>query len=260
MKKLILTFALSSILLLSFSGCGGQPSTTTAPAAQPTTTENQITSATPSLIDEQLSMPKKGDKVATIQTSMGDIKVKFFPQYAPKAVQNFQGLAIQNYYKNSGFHRIIENFMIQGGSKNNDGSTSESIFGSGFDIETSYKLFSLRGALAMANAGPGTNGSQFYIVQNKDITSDFQNDLKTAGYSDSFVNRYVAAGGYPGLDPALLQVQKQTSRYTVFGQVYAGMDIVDKIASTSVKTDPNSGENSTPVNPVKIINVQVSTY
>ena len=111
----------------------------------------------------------EGDTVVTINTSMGDSKIKLFPEKAPKAVENFVTHAKNGYYNNVIFHRVINDFMIQGGDPEGTGYGGESIWGKPFEDEFSNELRHFRGALSMANAGPNTNGSQFFIVQNKNF-------------------------------------------------------------------------------------------
>lgn len=116
-------------------------------------------------MSKQLRQPAAGDTVATIKTSMGDIKVVLFPDAAPKAVENFTTHAENGYYDGVIFHRVIPDFMIQGGDPLGKGIGGESIWGKPFKDEFSRDYHNLRGALCMANAGPNTNGSQFFIVQ-----------------------------------------------------------------------------------------------
>ncbi|MFR4953933.1 MAG: peptidylprolyl isomerase, partial [Lactobacillus paragasseri] len=110
----------------------------------------------------------KGPK-ALIQTNHGDIKIQLFEKEAPMTVENFVRLAKKGYYDGTTFHRVISDFMIQGGDPKGDGTGGESIWGHPFEDEFSNKLFNVRGALSMANSGPNTNGSQFFIVQNKNV-------------------------------------------------------------------------------------------
>ena len=117
----------------------------------------------------QLDPPEKGEEIAVIHTSMGDIKVKFFPDEAPKAVENFKTLAKDGYYDGITFHRVINDFMIQGGDPTGTGTGGESIYGGAFEDEFSPNLYNFRGALSMANSGMNTNGSQFFIVQKPGI-------------------------------------------------------------------------------------------
>lgn len=145
----------------------------------------------------QKANPKKGEEIVLMKTSMGDIKVRLFPKRAPKTVENFKGLIKKSYYDGIIFHRVIENFMIQGGDPTGSGMGGESVWGGKFDDEFSADLKNIRGALSMANAGANTNGSQFFIVQ---------------------------APQTPWLD----------NKHAVFGQVFEGMDIVDAIAKVEV--------------------------
>ena len=103
---------------------------------------------------------------AIMHTNMGDITIQLYPEVAPKTVENFVTLAKKGYYNGLIFHRIIKDFMIQGGDPTGTGGGGESIYGAKFEDECSRELHNFRGALSMANAGPNTNGSQFFIVQN----------------------------------------------------------------------------------------------
>ena len=161
---------------------------------------------------------------ATIKTNQGDIKLQLFPDQAPKTVKNFVELAKQGYYKGVIFHRVIPDFMIQGGDPTGTGAGGESIYGQAFEDEFSEELFNFKGALSMANAGPNTNGSQFFIVTNENVPADMVGQMKAAGYPDEVIARY-QEGGTPWLD----------YRHTVFGQVIEGMDVAQKISQ--VKRD-----------------------
>jgi len=133
---------------------------------------------------------------AVMHTNHGDITVEFFDDAAPKTVENFRKLAGDDFYNGVIFHRVIKDFMIQGGDPDGTGRG-----GPGYTFEDEFNDHKVvRGALAMANAGPNTNGSQFFIV-----TTD----------------------AAPWLD----------GKHTVFGQVTDGMDVVDKIEASD--TDGN---------------------
>lgn len=161
---------------------------------------------------------------ATIKTNQGDIKLQLFPDQAPKTVKNFVELAKQGYYKGVIFHRVIPDFMIQGGDPTGTGAGGESIYGQAFEDEFAEELFNFKGALSMANAGPNTNGSQFFIVTNENVPADMVGQMKAAGYPDEVIARY-QEGGTPWLD----------FHHTVFGQVIEGMDVAQKISQ--VKRD-----------------------
>ena len=143
--------------------------------------------------DFQTSQPVSGDKIVRLETNHGTIVLRFFPTEAPKAVESFLTLCAKGYYDGIIFHRVIENFMIQGGDPTGTGRGGESAFGHEFENEISPKLSNIVGALSMANAGPDTNGSQFFIVQGRN-----------AKYLDG--------------------------DYSIFGQVVTGQETVDTIA------------------------------
>jgi len=126
---------------------------------------------------------------ATMQTTHGTIRIELLPEHAPETVKNFEDLARKGFYDGGTFHRVIKDFMIQGGCPRGDGTGGP---GYAFDDEPN-DLSVERGALAMANAGPNTNGSQFFIV---------------------------TADSCPWLD----------GKHTVFGRVVEGMDVVDEIS------------------------------
>lgn len=168
----------------------------------------------------QLNTNENNAPTATIKTNMGDITVQLYPEFAPKTVKNFVELAKNGYYDNVIFHRVIPDFMIQGGDPTGTGMGGESIYGDKFEDEFSPELFNIRGALSMANAGPNTNGSQFFIVNNQNVPANMINQMEEAGYPSEVVDAY-REGGTPWLD----------FRHTVFGHVITGMEIVDKIAT-----------------------------
>ena len=192
----------------------------------------------------QLSAPVKNDTVAVIKTNLGDIKVKFFPEHAPKAVENFITHAKNGYYNGIIFHRVIKDFMIQGGDPTGTGMGGESIWGRSFEDEFTPELHNLCGALSMANVGPCTNGSQFFIVHASTAPESMieQMGQLSESYPADCVAAYKQVGGTPWLD----------YHHTVFGQVYDGMDIVNNIASVAV-----DGRDK-PLDEVKIIEIEVS--
>lgn len=153
--------------------------------------------------------------VAIMHTSRGDIAMVLFPSEAPKACENFMTHAKEGYYDGLSFHRVINEFMIQGGDPNGDGTGGESIWGTPFEDEFSDHLFHFRGALSMANAGANTNGSQFFIVQAPTLATELM------GYPELAKTKYEEVGGTPWLD----------GQHTVFGQVISGLEVVDTIAS-----------------------------
>ncbi|KAF7628381.1 hypothetical protein AFLA_003740 [Aspergillus flavus NRRL3357] len=140
---------------------------------------------------------KKSNELGTsaiLHTTMGDIHLRLFPSAAPKAVENFVTHARNGYYNNTIFHRVIRKFMIQGGDPLGDGTGGESIWGGEFEDEFSSLKHDKPYTLSMANAGPNTNGSQFFITTEKT----------------------------PWLD----------NKHTVFGRAVQGLDVVHKIENT----------------------------
>ena len=179
--------------------------------------------------------------VATIHTNLGDLTVKLFDDVAPKTVKNFVELAEKGYYNGVIFHRIIRDFMIQGGDPTGTGMGGESIYGEKFEDEFSENVFNIRGALSMANAGPNTNGSQFFIFQNENLPYD-KSALVKGGWPEEIAEIYTA-GGTPHLD----------GRHTVFGQLAnaESFETLDRIAK-----EP-TGSQDKPENDVEIISIDL---
>lgn len=200
--------------------------------------------------EKQMSLPEDGETIAIMHVKdFGDIKFKFFDKIAPKAVENFLTHAKEGYYNGLTFHRIINEFMIQGGDPLGNGTGGESIWGKGFGPELNYELVPYRGSLCMAMSSlPNSIGSQFFITQ-ANYSENMENAMVNAGYPKSLIEQYKNYGGYLSL---YLQ-------YTVFGQVFEGMDVVDKIAA--VETEISVGnEKSKPVKDIIIENIEVTTY
>jgi len=137
------------------------------------------------------------EKIVILETNQGNIEIKLMSDVAPKACENFIGLAEKGYYQGIIFHRVIKNFMIQGGDPTGTGTGGSSLWGAPFKDEVSSSVkFSKPGILAMANSGPNTNGSQFFITT---IPTPWLN-----------------------------------MKHTIFGEVISGYDIVEKIENTAV--------------------------
>ena len=135
--------------------------------------------------------------VAVFETTQGTFEITLMPEVAPKTVENFVGLAKKGYYDGQVFHRVIRDFMIQGGDPTGTGRGGDSLFGGSFEDEVTLNVkFNEKGLLAMANRGPNTNGSQFFIT----------------------------TAATPWLQ----------NKHTIFGKVTKGYDIVDKIQSSKV--------------------------
>lgn len=173
----------------------------------------------------QVNGYQEGNIKAKIKTNMGEMELILFPKVAPKAVENFVKHAKDGYYEGIIFHRVIEGFMIQGGDPTGTGRGGESIWNKSFEDEFDVNYRNFYGALSMANAGPNTNGSQFFIVTAKNNVDDnLVGQMKKlgekGGFPDSVIEAYKNLGGTPHLD----------GRHTVFGHVVKGMDIAEKIS------------------------------
>ena len=282
-----ITAGLSALLLGAALLAGCTSDKEGAPAA------NDVGTAYPDkAVGFQLEKPAAGDTIAIMHTSMGDISIRFFPEAAPKAVENFTDLAKQGYYDGLTFHRVMEDFMIQGGDPKGDGTGGESKWGEAFEDEFDQKLLNLRGSLAMANSGVNTNGSQFFINQagpdsfdrdSYDYDAMYEQyssmyDQYAAYYGDSFTKEYpsaddfIAANGGITPDSRLVPDEvwelyeqnggnihldgawRASGGHTVFGQVFEGMDVVDAIAA--VETD----SNDRPVEDVTIDSIEILEY
>ncbi|HFI0631866.1 TPA: peptidylprolyl isomerase [Streptococcus suis] len=259
-KRLFL--ALASAILLTACASNSTTSTSSSSSSSSSSTLATTTDKTASsqyakdlayaINNPDASFPQLSSEIAEneaavkIKTTEGDITIKLFPEQAPLTVENFLTHAKEGYYNGTIFHRVIKDFMIQGGDPLGNGTGGESIWagegttidaGYGFKDEISAFLYNIRGSLSMANAGAGTNGSQFFINQN---TTDMSSQLSTSSYPGKIIEAY-KNGGNPNLD----------GKHTVFGQVIEGMDIVDKIAS--VETD----SSDKPKTDVKIESIEI---
>lgn len=233
-RKIGLLWAI--ILMMVLVGCGSNTGAKTEP-------EDGVKTAIDTGV-AQLQLPQKGDTIAVMKTTMGDIYIKLLPNDAPKAVENFVKHAKDGYYNDLIFHRVIKDFMIQGGDPLGTGAGGESIWGLPFEDEFSLTAFNFKGALSMANSGANTNGSQFFIVHaGKDqVSEDILPQMESGGWPKDAVSAYGKIGGTPHLD----------HKHTVFGQVYQGLGTIDTIAN--VKT----GEGDKPEQDVKIKSIEIS--
>ncbi len=309
---LALTTVLTAGCMFTLGGCGSSApegdktsaettnaSSTNAGSTSGTSSEKlQVSSLvkhdTENEIGYQLEMPKEGDEIAILHTSMGDITWRFFPENAPKAVENFKALAKEGKYDNIIFHRVINDFMIQGGDyEKQDGTGGKSIYGNAFEDEFCDTLYNIRGSVAMANSGVNTNGSQFFINQAKaenfsrDSYENFDYDTYYASAEEAY-NQYLEAYGdqfkqmYPDVNSIIASqlapipwaisdevfklyeenggnihldgALRAQGGHTVFAQVIDGMDVVDKIAAVEVDS------NSKPTTDVILKSVEITTY
>lgn len=262
MKKILSFMIICSMLLFVLTGCGNDEvannatntskNTTSKNTANTSTTNNTSKEESNVSVDyeeatkKQMAMPEDGETVATIHIkNYGDVKVKFFEEVAPKAVENFVTHAKEGYYDGVTFHRVINEFMIQGGDPLGNGTGGESIWGTDFEEELDPELVPYRGSLCMASRGLQNSpslGSQFFITQ-ANYDESMMSYMQMYGYPSDLLEQYKTYGGYLSL----------YQQYTVFGQVYEGMDVVDQIAK--VETDVNDK----PVEDVIIESIDVTT-
>ena len=320
-NKALISFlcvALSVILAASFAGCAGKKQTEEptneatvdeADKTYPVSTDDEAKAiggleamgfdpATlgiePEIINDdnpvgfQLDKPKKGENIAVLHTDYGDITLRLFPSQAPKTVTNFVNLAKAGKYNNTTFHRVIKDFVIQGGHSGEDPNHPNGIssYGDEFKDEFCDKLFNIRGAVSMANNAKDSNGSQFFINQTTkdafvngggwakydELWEGVKTQLKNYRDSnllqafvdengDKFINTavipdevkvlYNQNGGNPNLDGVYNAADRGN---TVFAQVIDGMDTVDKIAAAKV------GDKDVPLENIVINSVEIKKY
>jgi len=261
-------FFLSLMIGFSMTSCGSSSGNSSAASSQVSSeavsektqsTASQNSSISSLQLGDQLQLPQKGEQIAVLQTNYGTIKIRLFPQEAPKTVENFIGLIQKEYYNGLTFHRVVKDFMIQGGDPKGNGTGGESLWGGTFEDEFSANLVNLRGSLAMANSGANTNGSQFFINQAGPVSSNVWSQyeslysqlktydqskwpqiaanqytiLNTDSLTDTYKKLYEKQGGNPSLDGAYNAFTPKRG-HTVFGQVFEGMDAVDAIAQVEV--------------------------
>jgi cyclophilin family peptidyl-prolyl cis-trans isomerase len=253
MKNKVRIFAVVCALALTLAGCKGDSTTDTR--------EGEVTTLSPVVTTDDVEiknfeMPKPGEKIAVITVKdYGTIKIKLFADVAAKGTENFIGLADMGYYDELIFHRVIENFVIQGGDPRGDGTGGNSIWGGSFDGGIPEGLFHFSGAVCYANSGStDTDKSQFYIVDTAvgynycgaDAAGNVNTDIDNSGLimPKNVLAKYKETGGTPMLD----------GRYTVFGQVFEGMDVVRAIGSVE------TGENDKPLKQVVMENVEIVEY
>ena len=222
-KILAMLLAITAILTACSQTPSNPPGTSVlggpsvAPPATTTTTRPAVKSLKWSS-PPAMTIDASKNYTATVDTSLGSFTIQLFAGETPKTVNNFVFLANQGYYEGILFHRVIQNFMIQTGDPTGTGSGGP---GYKFQDEPVTRDYT-KGTVAMANAGPNTNGSQFFIVQ-ADMTG------------------------------------KLPKNYTIFGEVIKGLDVVDKIANTPVTANA-FGEPSKPTQPVLIKSVDIAVH
>jgi cyclophilin family peptidyl-prolyl cis-trans isomerase len=252
MKNKVRIFAVICAFALTLAGCKGDSTIER---------EGEVTSANPVITTDDVTiknfeMPAAGEKIAVITVKdYGTIKIKLFADVAAQATENFIGLGEMGYYDELIFHRVIENFVIQGGDPRGDGTGGHSFWGGKFDGGIPEGLYHFSGAVAYANSGStDTDGSQFYIVDTAvgynycgaDAVGNVNTDIDNSGLimPGNVLEKYRETGGVPMLDGG----------YTVFGQVFEGMDVVRAIGAA--ETDANDK----PLTQIIMENVEIVEY
>ena len=267
----------------SASGSSSGNTATSAPAAdgKPAFTDlGSNGSRTDDELGFQLEAPAQGEEIVVFHTNKGDIRARLFPESAPITVASFKKHVQDGYYNGLIFHRVMQDFMIQGGDPKGNGTGGESAWGGSFEDEFNANLVNLRGSLSMANSGAATNGSQFFINQagpiaNSDwsqmssmysqlkeldknqwsyIAQTQYNILNTDKLTDAYKSLYERQGGNPNLDGAYNAFTPQRG-HAVFGQVFEGMDVVDAIAGV-----PTNASNNKPTDDVIMTSVELVKY
>lgn len=277
MKKMALCF-LSILLAVFCTACnsGNSPAASVLGNTDELVSKDQLKPVSNGKkLGYQLELPQKGEEIAVVTLKSGEtFKLRFFPDEAPKAVYNFKLHAIQGYYNNLTFHRVMKNFMIQGGDPQGDGYGGESVWGEAFEDEFNANLLNIDGAVSMANSGANTNGSQFFINATNGGETQWDSyeqgfemyqqdpDAFTAGYgrwikmdqvSDEMKALYDEHGGNPALDG---YYSTTGEGHTVFAQVFEGIEDVYRLSEVETTGD----EGSTPVTPLVIETVEITTY
>lgn len=276
---------LAVMMLLAGASCGEQSASETADITQ-NTTQNitaQAATAVPGALEKpayvepgengsrsdkplgfQFELPQIGEEIAVLTVKdYGDIRIRLFPEEAPIAVANFKSLINAGYYDGLTFHRVIADFMIQGGDPNGNGTGGQSAWGEDFEDEYNTNLLHFRGALGMARtSAQNTNSSQFFInTAEPDVQKSRSwlsaNGMDNSVITDEMIAMFAQYGGTYNLNGALTASK---TGYTVFGQVFEGMDVVDQIRSVEVIYNDDGSEKSKPTTEIVIEKAQIVTY
>lgn len=308
--KKLTVWLMVAVLCFGVTGCEETQktsSTTTEATAWFTTSDKPRPTVAPPVREEgsetaypdkvagfQTEPPQKGDQIAILHTTEGDIYIRLFPEAAPKAVENFIALAQKGYYNGLTFHYVHQNFIVQTGDPTGEGDGGASATGEPFEDEFDTKLLNLYGAVAMASDKEDNNGSQFYINQKS---------VEYFGTRDTYTPEYREAAAKAMYESALEQTQlspeefakqygigkwedfitetyiydwipeevwtaylkhggnlhldgswRKSGGHTVFGQVFKGMDVVEEIAGAVVNSKYK------PIIDITITSIEITTY
>lgn len=243
-KQKIRALCVLLLSLLLLCGCAG--------SRYPVPDRAQVEST-----ERQFTQPSDGDLIAIFTTSLGEVRVVLYPDAAPMAVYNFVGLARSGYYDNTIIWRSEYGFAVQGGDATGTGSGGSTIYSDNpIPLEADSSLRHYAGALCAATTkgDPNSGQSQFYFVTAlpDSVDEEMQAQLTENGYTEAQVAAYAAAGGLPYLD----------NTDTVFGQVYEGMDVVDKMACVDTVLDEEENDTFRPTeeDTITIEKVTIANY
>jgi len=219
----MIRFLFSMLVLACLLGCNDTKKADEADTQESDSLKAKEMNVDFTAIDKMFPTADDSIAVGLIKTKFGTIEVELFSKDAPKTVKNFIGLALMGYYDGVIFHRVAKGFVIQGGDPTGTGAGGTSIYGDVFEDELnkdtkSYKEGYQRGVLAMANKGPNTNSSQFFIM--------------------------------------LTEVSQMPKNYTIFGKVIKGLDVVDKIGASKI-TPVMSQNDGKPIDPIAMEKVTI---
>ena len=229
-----------------------------------------ISSTTGSYIDMnalelvQKNPPEAGEPIAVIKTSLGDIKAVLYPEYAPKAVENFTELAQMGYYDDTYVFQSEPGVYFSAGSPNKNGDLNEDMDPEREKVEQELhqNLWPFKGALCSLVTGEDggfwkkftgeskiLNGSRFAVLNSVDFTEDFKNELLESDSNTVIAEAFIELGGVPALSQEI----------TVFGQTYEGFDVIDKLTHLEYERDEEE-EIKIPVEDIMIETIEIETY
>lgn len=250
-KKTLACFLCTAMSIAVFTGCGSKVpgSSMYKPGSKELDYEVCLDDESGYTDMVNYMAPEKGEEIVVMTIKdKGTVKIQLFPELLPKACANFVGLVNEGYYNGLTFHRVMQDFMIQGGDPFANGQGGEAVWGLRFDGGVSKYLYHVKGALAYANSGATTtDGSQFYIVVGQTFPEEGEvlDAYAHRELTETSRQAYIKDGGAPWLD----------GDYTVFGQVFEGMDIVEDICNNTVVDSSDK-----PVDDVIIEKVEIAVY
>ncbi len=230
MTKKILSLVMALSLAFCLAACAGKSSTDGS-----NKTESSVL---------QLNAPSEGDTIVTIVTDKGTIKAVIYDELVPNTASNFISLVESGYYDGMVIHKVIKDFVMQLGDKTLKGDGGESSTGHGIEPEFRDDLHSYTGSLGMVTYGDGLEYSQFFIVAGSQVSEEYINEMRDAGYDEDVIDTFSKIGGQPGFDYV----------YTVFGQVFEGMDTVTEIVSQ------DTDKYNRPKKDITVKSITISTY